>query len=155
MASSTVPGCNPRLQKPTTAIVRTIGATTVLYMLGLNLAWTALLALPAIVLIAFGFASLGMGVTSYLKSFQQMDWIPVVLLPMFLLSSTFFPITVYPEGVQWVIQALPLWHGIELVRGLTTGVLTVAMLGHVAYYLVMIAVGLIFTTRRLRALFLD
>ena len=44
----------------------------------------------------------------------------VMLLPMFLLSSTFFPITVYPEGVQWVIQALPLWHGIELVRGLTT-----------------------------------
>jgi lipooligosaccharide transport system permease protein len=78
-----------------------------------------------------------------------------VLLPMFLLSSTFFPITVYPEGVQWVIQALPLWHGIELVRGLTTGVLTTAMLGHVAYYLVMISLGLIFTTRRLRALFLD
>ena len=127
----------------------------VMQVLGLNLAWTALLALPAIVLIAFGFASLGMGVTSYLKSFQQMDWIPIVLLPMFLLSSTFFPITVYPEPVQWVIQALPLWHGIELVRGLTTGALTVAMLGHVAYYLVMIAVGLIFTTRRLRALFLD
>ena len=127
----------------------------VMQVLGLNLAWTALLALPAIVLIAFGFASLGMGVTSYLKSFQQMDWIPIVLLPMFLLSSTFFPITVYPEGVQWVIQALPLWHGIELVRGLTTGVLTAAMLGHVAYYLIMIALGLIFTTRRLRALFLD
>jgi lipooligosaccharide transport system permease protein len=127
----------------------------VMQVLGLNLAWTALLALPAIVLIAFGFASLGMGVTSYLKSFQQMDWIPIVLLPMFLLSSTFFPITVYPEGVQWVIQALPLWHGIELVRGLTTGVLTTAMLGHVAYYLIMIALGLIFTTRRLRALFLD
>jgi lipooligosaccharide transport system permease protein len=127
----------------------------VMQVLGLNLAWTALLALPALVLIAFGFASLGMGVTSYLKSFQQMDWIPIVLLPMFLLSSTFFPITVYPEPVQWIIQALPLWHGIELVRGLTTGVLTLAMLGHVAYYLVMIAVGLIFTTRRLRALFLD
>jgi len=127
----------------------------VMQVLGLNLAWTALLALPAIVLIAFGFASLGMGVTSYLKSFQQMDWIPIVLLPMFLLSSTFFPITVYPEGVQWVIQALPLWHGIELVRGLTTGALTTAMIGHVAYYLVMISLGLIFTTRRLRALFLD
>jgi lipooligosaccharide transport system permease protein len=127
----------------------------VMQVLGLNLAWTALLALPAIVLIAFGFASLGMGVTSYLKSFQQMDWIPIVLLPMFLLSSTFFPITVYPVVVQWVIQALPLWHGIELVRGLTTGALTLAMLGHVAYYLVMIALGLIFTTRRLRALFLD
>jgi lipooligosaccharide transport system permease protein len=29
------------------------------------------------------------------------------------------------------------------------------MLWHVLYYLVMIAIGLVFTTRRLRALFLD
>jgi lipooligosaccharide transport system permease protein len=57
--------------------------------------------------------------------------------------------------VQWVIQALPLWHGVELVRGLTTGVLGPAMLVHLVYYLVMVALGLAFTTRRLRALFLD
>jgi len=133
------------------------GVTFLLVMqaIGLNLSWTALLALPAVLLIAFGFASLGMGVTSYLKTFQQMDVIPLVLLPMFLLSATFFPLTVYPEPVQWFIMALPLWHGVELVRGLTTGVLTVAMLGHAAYYVAMIALGLVFTTRRLRALFLD
>ena len=77
------------------------------------------------------------------------------MLPMFLLSATFYPITVYPEPVQWVVQALPLWHGVELVRGLTTGVLGPAMLVHLLYFLVMIAVGLMFTTRRLRALFLD
>ena len=69
----------------------------VMQALGLNLGWTAFLALPAIVLIAFGFASIGMGITSYLKTFQQMDVIPLILLPMFLLSATFFPITVYPE----------------------------------------------------------
>ena len=62
----------------------------------------------------------GMGITSYMKTFQQMDWIHFVLLPMFLFSATFYPITVYPEPIQWVIQALPLWHGVELVRGLTT-----------------------------------
>lgn len=122
---------------------------------GLNLSWTALLALPAIVIIAFGFASIGMGITSYLKTFQQMDVIGLVMLPMFLLSGTFYPLTVYPEPVQWVIQALPLWHGIELVRGLTTGALSFGMLGHLAYFLGMIALGVIFTTRRLRSLFLD
>jgi len=41
------------------------------------------------------------------------------------------------------------------VRGLTTGVIGPAMLVHVLYYLIMVAVGLTFTTRRLRALFLD
>jgi len=74
---------------------------------------------------------------------------------MFLLSGTFFPITIYPEPVQWFVMALPLWHGVELVRGLTTGALSLAMFGHLAYYAGMIALGVIFTTRRLRALFLD
>jgi len=131
------------------------GFMVVMQALGLNLAWTALLALPAVLLIAFGFASLGMAVTSYMKTFQQMDWVSFVLLPMFLFSATFYPITVYPEAIQWVVMALPLWHGVELVRGLTTGALSVAMLGHVLYYVVMIVLGLVVTTKRLRALFLD
>jgi lipooligosaccharide transport system permease protein len=132
-----------------------VGFMIVMQVLGLNLAWTALLALPAVLLIAFGFASLGMAITSYLKTFQQMDWINFFMLPMFLFSATFYPLTVYPEPIQWLVQALPLWHGVELVRGLTTGSLSLAMLGHVLYYVVMIAVGLVFTTKRLRALFLD
>lgn len=132
-----------------------VGFMIVMQVLGLNLAWTAILALPAVLLIAFGFASLGMAVTSYLKTFQQMDWINFILLPMFLFSATFYPLSVYPQAIQWVIQVLPLWHGVELVRGLTTGALSPAMFGHVAYFVVMIVVGLIFTTKRLRALFLD
>jgi lipooligosaccharide transport system permease protein len=132
-----------------------LGFLLVMQGLGLNLALTAVFALPAVLLIAFGFASIGMGITSYLKTFQQMEWIQLVLLPMFLFSATFYPITVYPEPIQWMVQALPLWHGIELVRGLTTGILGPMMLVHVGYFVVMIGVGLIFTTRRLRALFLD
>ncbi|GAA4060185.1 ABC transporter permease [Microbacterium laevaniformans] len=131
------------------------GFMIIMQILGLNLAWTAVLALPAVVLIAFGFASLGMAVTSYMKTFQQMDWINFVLLPMFLFSATFYPITVYPGWVQQIVTALPLWHGVELIRGLTTGILNVDMLWHVLYYAVMIAIGLVFTTKRLRALFLD
>jgi lipooligosaccharide transport system permease protein len=132
-----------------------VGFMIVMQALGLNLSWTALLALPAVLIIAFGFASLGMAVTSYMKTFQQMDWINFVLLPMFLFSATFYPLSVYPQVIQWIIQALPLWHGVELVRGLTTGILGPAMLVHLLYYAIMIAVGLVFTTKRLRALFLD
>jgi len=127
----------------------------IMQVLGLNLAWTAILALPAVLLIAFGFASIGMAITSYMKTFQQMDWITFVLLPMFLFSATLYPITVYPQGLQWFIQAMPLWHGVELVRGLTTGSLDPAMLIHILYFSIMVVVGLTFTTRRLRALFLD
>ncbi|MET0716742.1 MAG: ABC transporter permease [Mycetocola sp.] len=131
------------------------GFMLVMQVLGLNLSWWALLAFPAVVLIAFGFASFGMAVTSYMKTFQQMDWINFLLLPMFLFSATFYPLSVYPPVIQTLIQCLPLWHGVELVRSLTTGAVDVGLLWHVLYYLVMIAVGLVFTTRRLRALFLD
>lgn len=135
-------------------LVYACGFMIVMQVLGLNLSWTAILALPAVLIIAFGFASFGMGITSYMKTFQHMDWINFVLLPMFLLSATFYPITVYPEWIQWVIKALPLWHGVELVRGATTGMLSVDMLWHVAYYAVMIVLGMTLTTRRLKALFL-
>jgi lipooligosaccharide transport system permease protein len=130
------------------------GFMLVMQVLGLTLSWWAVLAIPAVLLIAFGFASIGMAVTSYLKSFQQMDWINFVMLPMFLFSATFYPLSVYPEPIQWLIQALPLWHGVELVRGLTTGAIGAAMLIHVGYYVVMIVFGMFFTTKRLRALFL-
>jgi lipooligosaccharide transport system permease protein len=56
--------------------------------------------------------------------------------------------------IQLLVEALPLWHGVELVRGLTTGALSVAMLGHVLYFVVMLGVGLVATTSRLKALFL-
>jgi len=131
-----------------------IGFMAVVTPMGLIPSSMGLLAIPASVLIAFGFASIGMGVTSYLKSHQQMQWIQLVMLPMFLFSGTFFPLTIYPEPIQWFIQALPLWQAIELIRGLTLGIMNMAMLGHVLYFVVMIIGGLYFTTRRLTALFL-
>ena len=131
------------------------GFMVVTTLMGLNLSWTAVLAIPAALIVAFGFASFGMAVTSYMKTFQHMDWINFVLLPMFLFSATLYPISVYPDWVQSIIMAFPLWHGVELVRGLTTGILTPEMLLHVLYFVVMIGVGLVFTTKRLRALFLD
>jgi lipooligosaccharide transport system permease protein len=131
------------------------GFMIVMQVLGLNLSWTAIFALPAVLLIAFAFASFGMGITSYMKTFQQMDWINFIMLPMFLLSATFYPITVYPAGLQWVIQAMPLWHGVELVRGFTTGLVDAATPWHILYFVVMILIGMTLTTRRLKALFLN
>jgi lipooligosaccharide transport system permease protein len=127
----------------------------VMQLVGLNLSWWALLALPAVLLVAFAFASFGMGITSYMKSFQQMDIINFVMLPLFLLSATFYPLSVYPPAVQVIIQALPLWQSVELVRSLTTGAVAVGILWHVLYLAVMAVLGMILTTRRLRALFLD
>jgi lipooligosaccharide transport system permease protein len=130
------------------------GFMAVTTIMGLNLSPTALLAIPAAVLIAFAFASLGMAVTSYMKTFQHLDYVYFVMMPMFLLSATFFPIEVYPQGVQWIIMAMPLWHGVDMMRQLTLGVLDWSLAIHVAYLAVMSVLGILFATSRLRALFL-
>ena len=130
------------------------GFMAVTTIMGLNLSPTALLAIPAAVLIAFAFASLGMAITSYMKTFQHLDYVYFVMMPMFLLSATFFPIEVYPQAIQWVIMAMPLWHGVDMMRQLTLGVLDWSLAVHVGYLAIMSVLGIVFTTSRLRALFL-
>lgn len=131
-----------------------VGFMAIVAPLGLITSWWGILAIPAATLIAFGFASIGMAITSYMKTFQQMNWVNFFLLPMFLFSGTFFPVSVYPEWIQLVVKALPLWQGVELIRSLTLGNIGPEILGHVAYFVVMIALGLWFTTTRLKALFM-
>lgn len=116
--------------------------------------WGAL-AIPAATLIAFGFASVGMGITSYLKNFHQMDYLNFFMLPMFLFSGTFYPVSVFPDWIQVIVKALPLSQAVELVRGLTLGNVDASLLGHALYFVVMIVLGLFFTTRRLTALFMQ
>ncbi|WP_115789286.1 ABC transporter permease [Arthrobacter silvisoli] len=130
------------------------GFTAVMGVMGLLTTFWAVLMIPASLLIAFGFASLGMGITSFMKTFQQMDWINFFMLPMFLFSATFYPLSVYPESIQWLIQAMPLWHGVELLRQISVGAFSPATGLHIGYYLVMIVVGVALTTGRLRKLFL-
>lgn len=135
-------------------LVYAMGFMAVVAPLGLIPSWWGILAVPAAVLIAFGFAALGMAITSYFTTFQQMNFINIALLPMFLFSGSFYPLTVFSGWVQGVIKALPLWQAISLVRGLTLGVINIGLLSHVLYFLVMIAGGLFFTTRRLNVLFM-
>lgn len=131
-----------------------LGFMMIVSSLGIVVSWWALLAVPTAVLIAFGFASLGMSITSYLTSFQQMNWLNFFLLPMFLFSGTFFPLDIYPEGIQFVVKLLPLWHAVELMRDVMLGTMNSGDLVHVGYFLVMIIVGLMFTTKRLTDLFM-
>ncbi|MGH4015828.1 MAG: ABC transporter permease [Pseudonocardiaceae bacterium] len=126
----------------------------VLLGLGLISSPWALLVLPAALFVAFAFAAVGMAATSYMRSWQDFDLVQLAVLPMFLFSATFFPLSVYPAALQWLVQAFPLYHAVELMRGLTTGVVGWSMLGHLAYFVVMATFGVIVAARRLRALLL-
>jgi lipooligosaccharide transport system permease protein len=63
-------------------------------------------------------------------------------------------LSVYPPALQWLVQAFPLYHAVALMRGLTTGVVGVSMLGHAAYFVVMAALGIVLASRRLDTLLL-
>jgi lipooligosaccharide transport system permease protein len=130
------------------------GFLAVMVIMGLTASAWAVLLLPASLLIAFGFASVGMAVTSYLKSIQDLDLIQLAVLPMFLFSGTFYGLSVYPRWLQIVVECLPLHHGVELLRELNAGVFEWSMLGHIGYFLVMAAIGLFVTARRLDTLLL-
>jgi len=135
-------------------LVYSIGFLTVVTVLGLTPSLWAVLAIPAASLVAFGFASFGMAITSFFKTYQQMGFVNFVLLPMTLFSGSLYPISVYPDWLEKLIMALPLWHGIELVRTFWFGNINSGVLLHILYFLIMIIIGLFVTSRRLRALFL-
>jgi lipooligosaccharide transport system permease protein len=64
------------------------------------------------------------------------------LIPMFLFSGAFFPVSQLPTAIAWLARLTPVWHGVELCRALTTGQVTlVAALGHTGYLLLWIVVG--------------
>jgi len=135
-------------------LVYSIGFLSVVTVLGLTPSLWAVLAIPAASLVAFGFASFGMAITSFFKTYQQMGFVNFVLLPMTLFSGSLYPISVYPDWLEKLIMALPLWHGIELVRTFWFGNINLGVLLHIFYFLIMIIIGLFVTSRRLRALFL-
>ena len=122
--------------------------------LGLIGSWWAVLALPAAVLIGFAFAAVGLAATTYLRGWQDFEFVQLALLPLFLFSTTFYPLSTYPGPLQVVVQCTPLYHGIELIRGLVTGEVGWSLLGHVAYLAVMGLVGLAIGARRLSGLLL-
>ena len=126
----------------------------IMTILGLVGSWWALLALPAAILIGFAFAAVGLAATTFLRSWQDFEFVQLAVLPMFLFSTTFYPLSTYPEPVQVLVQCTPLYHGIELIRGLVTGDVGWSLLGNAAYLLVMGLIGLAIGARRLGGLLL-
>lgn len=43
------------------------------------------------------------------------------IVPMFLFSGTFFPVSQLPDAVEPVALVVPLWHGVQVVRHVTIG----------------------------------
>jgi lipooligosaccharide transport system permease protein len=136
----------------------TYSAAFLLVMLAMGLvqSWWALLAVPAALLIGFAFAAVAMSLTTFMRSWQDFDLVQLAVMPMFLFSATFFPITVFGDGaLRWVVEATPLYRGVVLCRELTTGAVSIDSLISVVYLLAMGLAGLYVVSRRLDKLLLS
>jgi lipooligosaccharide transport system permease protein len=106
--------------------------------------WWALLAVPAAALTGMAFAA---PIAAFSASREQEGGTfaalnRFVLMPMFLFSGTFFPVSELPSGLRAVAYVTPLWHGVALCRQLALGIGTpLGTLGHTLYLGAFVVVG--------------
>lgn len=82
----------------------------------------ALLALPAAFLVGLAFAAVGIIMTVLAKNWDFFSfYMTLVMTPMIMISGVFFPAEQLPGPVLAVARALPLYHGVQLVRPLVAG----------------------------------
>jgi lipooligosaccharide transport system permease protein len=102
------------------------------------------LAIPVTVLIGLSFSS---GIAAWAAHTQTVvSFIAIfrfLILPMFLFSGTFFPISTLPTPLEVIAWFTPLWHGVTLCRDLTLGDVSPDDLLHLAYLLACVTAGLL------------
>jgi len=73
----------------------------VMAAMGLVVSPWALMLIPIALLVAFAFAAVGMACVTFLRSPSQFDYINLAVMPMFLFSTTFYPLSVYRRRCRW------------------------------------------------------
>ena len=124
----------------------------VLTIFGIPRTPVAILAIPVTMLIGVAFSSCLFAFTATQKNDVGFSAVfRFVINPLFLFSGTFFPLTQLPDAIEWVAWLTPLFHGVELVRGLILDSLNWAVAPiHLGYLLVMAAIGIVLADRLLR-----
>ncbi|HKE72377.1 MAG TPA: ABC transporter permease [Acidimicrobiales bacterium] len=114
----------------------------VMLVMGLVPSWWAVLAVPVAALIGFGFAGLGMGLTTYMRSFFDFDYVQLGIAPLFLFSATFFPLSQYPDALAFVVKLTPLYQGVVMERALVLGAPSPVLVLNGAYLALMGLAGM-------------
>ena len=109
----------------------------------------AALMLPVTVLTGLAFAAPIQAFAAAQKNDTPFAWLfRFVIMPMFIFSGTFFPVSQLPELLQYVAYATPLWHAVSLSRGIALGMLDpLVAVVNVAYLSAFVVVGLAWSYR--------
>lgn len=111
----------------------------------------ALIAYAASVLVGMAFAAPIYAFSAGATTEQWFAFIMrLIVMPLFLFSGAFFPISNLDAWMEGLARITPLWHGVDLARMATLGNLDGdAALVHVVYLLVLCAFGCWWAGRRL------
>ena len=110
----------------------------------------AIFAFPAAVLAAVAFSAIAVCVTTFVRKVEDFDIVMGLgVMPMFLFSGTFFPLSQIPLVPRVLMEVLPLYHGAAMLRQLTTGAVDPTFAVHVVYLLVIGAAAFTLAMRRL------
>jgi lipooligosaccharide transport system permease protein len=121
----------------------------VMVAFGLAASATSVLAVPVAVLTGVAFAA---PITAYAATLERDEPFALIwrlgIMPMFILSGTFFPVEQLPAWLRTIAHATPLWHGVDLSRDLVLGrPLGWAALVHVGYLALLAVAGLAWGSR--------
>jgi len=131
-------------------LLTSIGFLAAATLLGLDQSAAILWAVPAAALVGFAFAAGGLAVTTYLRDFPDFQLVQLVMLPMYLFATTFYPVSTYPGWLRPLIEVLPLYQSIELIREPALGRFPAGTLIIAALYLLLFGAAAMFVaTRRL------
>jgi lipooligosaccharide transport system permease protein len=138
----------------TRGLLYAIAFMVVMLLLGLVLSPWGMLMIPGALLIGLAAASIGMAATTFMRKWQDFDLVTVVTMPLFLFSGTFFPISVYPDWLETIVELTPLYRGVHMLRSFSTGEVGPMVLVDIAYLAIIGLIGVSITARRLRGLLL-
>ena len=122
----------------------TIAVAFILVMIafGIPRSWRVVFAVPAVVLTGLAFAAPIMAYAATLKNSSTFNVMyRFILTPLFMFSGVFFPIERLPDVLERAAWLTPLFHGVEIVRGLTLDAVPASWLIHVAYLVALVAAG--------------
>jgi lipooligosaccharide transport system permease protein len=120
---------------------------------GVTVSWWSIAVLPVGVLTGMAFAA---PLAAFAVRQESDNAFPLIfrlaLVPLFLFSGVFFPISQLPAGIRPLAYVTPLWHGVDLTRQLTLGHPSAGSAAvHVVFLAAMCCLGLAAGFRNYRA----
>jgi lipooligosaccharide transport system permease protein len=120
-------------------------------VLGLLPSPLAVALLPVGFVIGIMFGSIGMVVTGRAPSYDFFSYyFTLGISVMFLFAGVFFPLETLPAPARIVAWILPLTHAVHICRALTAGTPSLALLGSLAWMLVIALAAFVVAERTIR-----